>query len=161
MGSAILILIGVNIGMVLEAEPIRPKLEQASNELTEKVWEKINTGLYETFVDIFLDAIILYCVIKRDRIAVLIFAWVCVAQLILPCITSVFGIITVDRLMPTLQSNYDSDQSTTINNWNIAMIIVGLIILVLEVVKIVFMFKLSKSLKRQNHHDTCEKPAIV
>ncbi|CAF3412996.1 unnamed protein product, partial [Rotaria sp. Silwood2] len=92
------------------------------------------------YVEILLDVLILYFVIKRDRIGILIFAWFKLASLIMLFITTVYLMIIFFYKMAKIGGNGDTYVSTSSSLIDKAMPIVVFIVLIAWVWKVFILY---------------------
>ncbi|CAF3614223.1 unnamed protein product [Rotaria socialis] len=118
--------------------------------------------LDEIDIDLVIVCLALFFVMKLDRLGILIFAWIEVMYLILATVSIVFvTVIYVHKSKTSDNVAKHSPVTVAYVTFSIMIMIVGLTSISVSILKIIFMFKLAKSLKQRNQEDVQQQDPLI
>ncbi|CAF1112820.1 unnamed protein product [Rotaria magnacalcarata] len=117
--------------------------------------------LDEIDLALVIECMSLFFAMKLDRLGILIFAWIEVIYLILMAVSVVFMTVIHVHESSTSDNDPKETQSTVANGIFIVITIASLISVIVSILKIIFMFKLTKSLKQRNQEDAQQQYSLI
>ncbi|CAF1112800.1 unnamed protein product [Rotaria magnacalcarata] len=158
----VIILLFITMGMCVFSFLVSNIEVVISSEVADKKFNKISATLAEIDIGLVVVCLALFFVIKLDPLGILIFAWIEVICLTFAMISLVF--ITVIYVHESSMSdNYPKSSPATAAyvTFSIMIMIAGLISVIVSILKIIFMFKLTKSLKQRNQEDAQQQYPLI
>ncbi|UJR34876.1 hypothetical protein I4U23_027654 [Adineta vaga] len=157
MGIDIFLFIMQNIALIFSLVITHIDTDKTVDGAINKLTKIFN----EAIISIIIDALMLYFVVKLNRLGILVFGWITVIYIILEVLSMIFFIILLSKHLIVLTQEYSHSESTTLNGIDIVMMIGYGTLLIITISKIIFIFKLEKSLKERNKHDIQQSFPLV
>ncbi|CAF1389404.1 unnamed protein product [Adineta ricciae] len=120
----------------------RTKNQSQTIDVEEKILDRFN----DAWQDMVLECLCLYFIIKLDRIGILMFAWIAVAGALLFSVHFVASVFFAPK--PASVSGSIVETSGPTVSVDIFYIILGFIGIIIFILQVIYLFKLSKSLKQ-------------
>ncbi|CAF3019779.1 unnamed protein product [Rotaria socialis] len=133
-----------------------------SAQVADEKFNKISDTMAGIDIDLVIVCLALFFVMKLDRLGILIFAWIEVMYLILATVSIVFvTVIYVHKSKTSDNVAKHSPVTVAYVTFSIMIMIVGLTSISVSILKIIFMFKLAKSLKQRNQEDVQQQDPLI